>query len=393
VPHLVAIDLPGGDGFVAALRRIWDAGDAAFPIDRRLPPAARQALLDVVAPDRLIDEHGVRVLDGLEVDEGDALVVATSGTTGLPRGVVLTHDAVRASAVATSARLQVTRDDTWLACLPLSHVGGLSVVTRSVVTGSRLVVHDGFDPVAVAAAASQGATLVSLVPTTLQRVDPSLFRRIVLGGSRPPDRLPANVVTTYGMTETGSGVVYDGLPLDGVDIRIGSDDEIHIRCLMLLRCYRDGSTPLVDGWLPTGDLGNLDDHGVLTVYGRRDDMIITGGENVWPTVVESAIKGHPSVAEVAVAGVPDIEWGQRVVAWIVPAGAGVPPTLTSIRSLVGETLPIHMAPKELRLVDSLPVTSSGKVRRHDLPTSPTRVASHAEQSFGRLSDFGRSGPG
>jgi O-succinylbenzoic acid--CoA ligase len=348
----------------------------------------------VISPDRLVDEHGIRVLDGPEVEartieartieHGDALVVATSGTTGLPRGVVLTHDAVRASAAATSARLAVTGDDTWLACIPLSHVGGLSVVTRAIVTESRLIVHDGFDPVAVAAAARHGVTLVSLVPTTLQRIDPSLFRRIVLGGSRPPDELPANVVATYGMTETGSGVVYDGRPLDGVEIRIGPDDEIHIRCAMLLRCYRDGSTPLVDGWFPTGDLGVLDDSGELTVHGRRDDMIITGGENVWPAVVESAVRAHPSVAEVAVAGAPDVEWGQRVVAWIVPTDAEAPPTLTLIRSFLAETLPMYMAPKEIRLVDSLPLTSSGKVRRHDLPPSQTKVASHAEQSFGSL---------
>jgi o-succinylbenzoate---CoA ligase len=302
------------------------------------------------------------------VEHGDALVVATSGTTGTPRGVVLTHDAVRASAEATSARLEVTRDDTWLACLPLSHVGGLSVVTRAVVTSSTLLVHDGFDPEAVAAASSHGATLVSLVPTALQRIDPNLFRRIVLGGSRPPDRLPANVVATYGMTETGSGVVYNGRPLDGVEVRVDSDDQIHIRCPMLLRCYRDGSSPLVDGWFPTGDLGRLDDRGELTVHGRRSDMIITGGENVWPAVVESAVKAHPLVAEVAVAGAPDVEWGERVVAWIVPTGRADPPTLASIRSTVAESLPMYMAPKEIRLVDSLPITSSGKVRRHDLPT-------------------------
>jgi O-succinylbenzoic acid--CoA ligase len=163
-------------------------------------------------------------------------------------------------------------------------------------------------------------------------------------------------------------VVYDGRPLDGVEIRIGPDDEIHIRCAMLLRCYGDGSTPLVDGWFPTGDLGVLDDRGELTVYGRRSDMIITGGENVWPAVVESAVKTHSSVAEVAVAGAPDTEWGERVVAWIVPVDAGDPPTLTSIRSIVAESLPIYMAPKEIRLVDSLPITSSGKVRRHDLLT-------------------------
>ena len=368
MPHLVAIDLPGGDQFVDALQRIWDAGDAAFPLDRRLPAAARTTVLATIVPDRLIDGSGTHQLEGHGVEHGDAIVVATSGTTGSPRGVVLTHDAVRASAMATSARLGVDGDDTWLACLPLSHVGGLSVVTRAVVTGSRLVVHDGFDTDAVRTAASRGATLVSLVSTALQRIDAGLFRRIVLGGSRPPNALPANVVTTYGMTETGSGVVYDGLPLDGVEIRIDAHGEIHIRCPMLMRCYRDGVDPRVDGWFPTGDLGEVDRNGHLTVFGRRGDMIITGGENVWPAVVEAALAAHPDVAEVAVAGVPDPEWGQRVVAWIVPTDPGTPPTLASIRSMAADSLPMYMTPKELRVVENLPTTSSGKVRRHDLPT-------------------------
>jgi O-succinylbenzoic acid--CoA ligase len=368
VPHLVAIDLPGGDRFVAALRRIWDAGNAAFPIDRRLPPAARQTLLSTIAPDRLIDARGEHPLDGHGVDDGDALVVATSGTTGSPRGVVLTHDAVRASAVATSSRLGVTPADTWLACLPLSHVGGLSVVTRAVVTDARLVVHDGFDADAVSTAARTGATLVSLVPTALRRIDPSMFRQIVLGGSRPPTELPANVISTYGMTETGSGVVYGGRPLDGVEIRLDPLGEIHVRCPMLLRCYRDGSTPLRDGWFATGDLGEVDDDGRLSVQGRRDELIITGGENVWPAMVEAVLAAHPTIAEVAVAGVPDVEWGQRVVAWIVPANRSSQLTLASVRANTEQSLPKFMAPKEVRLVQSLPTTSSGKVRKHDLPT-------------------------
>jgi O-succinylbenzoic acid--CoA ligase len=365
VPHLVAIDLPGGDRFVEALREIWDAGDAAFPLDQRLPGAARRAVLTTIAPDRLINEQGLHPLDGHGAAEGDALVVATSGTTGSPRGVVLTHDAVAASARATSARLGVARDDTWLACLPLSHVGGLSVVTRAIVAATPLVVHDGFDADAVEGAARHGATLVSLVPTALRRVDATLFRRIVLGGARPPDDLPANVVTTYGMTETGSGVVYDGYPLDGVEIRVDSAGEIHVRCPMLMRCYRDGTIPLVDGWFATGDLGELID-GRLVVHGRRGDMIISGGENVWPATVEDVLRAHPRIAEVAVGGVADVEWGQRVVAWIVPTDASSPPTLASIRSLIAETLPMYMTPKEIRLVDGLPTTSSGKVRRQDL---------------------------
>jgi O-succinylbenzoic acid--CoA ligase len=190
----------------------------------------------------------------------------------------------------------------------------------------------------------------------------------VLGGSHPPDQLPENVVTTYGMTETGSGVVYDGYPLDGVEIRADETGEIHVRCPMLMRCYRDGSNPVIDGWFATGDLGALAGDGRLIVHGRRGDMIISGGENIWPATVEDVLRVHPRVAEVAVAGVADVEWGQRVVAWIVATDASSPPTLASIRSFAAETLPMYMVPKEIRLVDSVPTTSSGKVRRQDLPS-------------------------
>ena len=242
------------------------------------------------------------------------------------------------------------------------------MVTRAIVTATPVVVHDGFDVDAVEGAARLGASLVSLVPTALRRVDANLFRRIVLGGSRPPDDLPANVVTTYGMTETGSGVVYDGYPLDGVEIRVDAANEVHVRCPMLMRCYRDGTNPAVDGWFATGDLGELADDGRLAVHGRRGDMIISGGENVWPAAVEDVLRSHPSVAEVAVAGVADVEWGQRVVAWVVATDASSPPTLASIRSFAAQSLPMYMTPKEIRLVDNLPTTSSGKVRRQDLPT-------------------------
>jgi o-succinylbenzoate---CoA ligase len=347
VSRLVAIDLPGGPDFVDELRRIWDADDAAFPVDQRLPSDARAELC-----------AAMRVGD--EVEPGDALVVATSGSTGSPKGVVLTHDAVAASAHATSERLGVSAEDHWLACLPLSHVGGLSVVTRALHTGTKLTVLAGFDARAVEQA---GATLVSLVATVLSRIDPTRFRTIVLGGSRPPDDRPANCVTTYGMTESGSGVVYDGVPLDGVEIDIAPDGEIRLRAPMLLRTYRDGTSPLDgEGWFATGDLGVWLPDGRLHVVGRRGDLIITGGENVWPEAVEAALADHPGVAEVLVRGVDDAEWGQVVEAVVVPRGD--PPTLDSIRDHVKLHHPAFMAPKRLTLASSLPRTSIGKLRRH-----------------------------
>ncbi len=356
VNRLVAIDQPGGPGFVDELQRVWDSGDAAFPVDQRLPNAARRAVCEAM-----------RVGD--EVEPGDALVVATSGSTGRPKGVVLTHDAVAASAQATSERLGVRDDDHWLACLPLSHVGGLSVVTRALHTGTRLTVLPRFDAAEVE---QVSATLVSLVSTALTRVDPTRFRTILLGGSRPPDDRPANCVTTYGMTETGSGVVYDGVPLDGVQVDITQEGEIRLRAPMLLRCYRDGTSPVDDnGWFATGDIGAWRSDGRLHVLGRRGDLIISGGENVWPETVEAAIAGHPGVAEVLVRGVDDPEWGQVVEAVIVPTGDA--PTLESIRAHVKLLHPAFMAPKRLEVVEALPRTTLGKLRRHSGPAAGVDV--------------------
>ena len=338
--RLLPVEAVPGSGFVDALRRAWDGGDAVLPVDPRLPAPAARALVTAMEVDR-------------PVEDGDALVVATSGTTGEPKGVVLTQHAVQASAEATSARLGVDpATDRWLSCLPLAHVGGLSVVTRSLLTGTPLTFDEGDD-----------ATLVSLVATQLRRMEVGRFRTVVLGGSAAPEERPANCVVTYGMTETGSGVVYDGIPLDGVDVR-AVDGELQVRGPMLLRAYRDGTDPKgADGWLPTGDAGAVVD-GVVHVDGRIGDVIVTGGEKVWPAAVERVLRRLPSVDDVAVAGRPDPEWGRRVVAWVVPTGTA--PDLDDLREAVKAELPPWCAPKELVLVDDLPRTALGKVRRVDL---------------------------
>jgi len=363
--EVVALLVPGGPEFVDHLQRCWDAGDVVAPVNPRLPKKALDAALAAVDPTVILDAHGRHSRSGRPGDPGDALIVNTSGTSGRPRAVVLSHDAVAASATSTSSALGVRPDDRWLACLPFTHVGGLGVVTRALLTGTQLDVHDGFDATAVQDAARRGATLVSLVATAARRIDPSLFRKILLGGSAIPADRPPNSVATYGMTETGGGVVYDGVPLEGVEIR-AIDGELQIRGAMLMRGYRDGTGAIdSDGWYHTGDAGRVVD-GVVSVDGRIDEVIVTGGEKVWPHPVEELLRRDPLVSEVAVVGRPDVEWGQTVTAIVVASDPSNPPHLDHLRSRVKADLPAWCAPRRIELVDSLPRTPLGKVRRSSL---------------------------
>lgn len=355
-----------------------------MPVDHRLPAPAMASLHEALRP-TLVTAAGsgeATALPGRLVEEGDALVVATSGTTGTPKGVVLTHESVTASARATSTAIGADAGrDTWLCCLPLAHAGGLGVVTRALATGTPLRVLAGFNAGIVAEEASaltRGGrrVLVSLVATSLRRVDPGLFKVVLLGGDAPPvweapawpGGRPAPVVVTYGMTETGGGCVYDGAPLAGVEAQVDGSGQIRLRGPVLGRAYRraDGDTALAgaQGWYDTGDGGRWDPRsGRLVVDGRLDDVIVTGGEMVWPAQVEAVLGDCPGVARVAVVGRPDPEWGQRVVAVVVASDPTSPPSLDSLRAVVRDRLAPWAAPKEVEVVESLPTTALGKLRR------------------------------
>jgi O-succinylbenzoic acid--CoA ligase len=243
-----------------------------------------------------------------------------------------------------------------------------------------------------------GFPFVSVVPTQLVRaldagVELRDYRALLVGGggmdAAQRSRLAAAMarcVVTYGLTQSCGGVVYDGTPLPGVSVRIGEGGEIQLGGPTLLRGYRDGSaaglTP--DGWLPTGDAGRLDGDGRLQVHGRLDDLIVTGGENVWPGDVEAALRSHWAVADCAVVGRPDPTWGQRVVAVVVPRDPAVPPTLRALRDHVGALLGRHQAPRELVLVESLPRTALGKPQRAGL-------ALHLQDPPGEADDPGDGG--
>jgi len=223
--------------------------------------------------------------------------------------------------------------------------------------------------------------VLHVVPTALGRLDPAVagrFRQIVLGGQAPPPNLPANVVTTYGLTETSSGVVYNRLPLTGVSVRI-EDGEIAVRGPMLLRCYRDATDPKdAGGWFRTGDAGSIGADGLLSVHGRIAELVITGGENVWPSAVEAIVRKHRAVLDVAVGGVADAEWGERVCAYVVVGGGGpgggqpggdeveVGVLLAELRELVSGELAAFAAPREVVVVPHIPRTALGKVRREAL---------------------------
>ena len=298
--------------------------------------------------------------------DAPAVVVRTSGTTAEPKEVVLSYGNWLWSALGSAVALGHPRTERWLCALPLTHVGGLSILIRSVIAGTTVLLHERWDTQAILLGLDD-ATIVSLVPTTLGRLldaglrEPPALRCALLGGAPIPPALLERaaeacvpVAPTYGLTEACSQVTTNGVALFCTRVELADDGEILV----------SGPTVAGGGVLRTGDLGRWDAEGRLEVVGRKADTIITGGENVAPAEVEAVLEQHPAVAEAAVHGRPDAEWGEAVVATVVlndAAGAD------ELRAYVARRLEPFKVPKAIVVRDEpLPRTGSGKLLRRKL---------------------------
>lgn len=326
-------------------------------------------------------------------------VVFTSGTTARPRGAVLSAGNFWWNAVTSGLGLGVVPGDVWLNVMPLAHVGGLSILMRAVIDGAAVLLAPAFDPEAVNRAIDQdGVTLMSVVPEMLRRMldargakrYPPGLRAVLVGGGPAPEDLRTQarerglaVAPTYGLTETTSQAATlfpdqvaahpgsSGLALFATRITIGSprgsapgvEGEILVRGPTVISGYLDpGGKGLEEGWLYTGDIGYLDEQGHLHVLDRRTDLLVSGGENVYPAEVEAVLASHPAVAEAAVVGAADARWGQVPVALVVARpGHNLDPgaLIASCR----EQLAPFKVPARIVAVAQLPRTPGGKLQR------------------------------
>jgi o-succinylbenzoate---CoA ligase len=354
----------------------WTAA-VVLPVPARSAPGCvtvRARVLAALRPDQPADER-------------TALVIATSGSTGWPKGVELSAAALRASAAATHERLGGA--GRWLLALPVQHIAGVQVLVRSLLAGHEPAVLDlrgsfdtrGFAELASTMSGSRRYT--ALVPTQLVRLLDAGgagldalrgFDAVLVGGAACPPVLAERakacgvaVVTTYGMTETAGGCVYDGRPLDGVRVRIGPDGRVELAGPTLALGYRldprATAAAFAGGWFRTDDQGRLSADGVLDVMGRLDEVIITGGHKVVPALVERALAAAPGVAQVCVVGLPDAEWGQQVAAAVVPSDSAAPPDAATLRSAARELAGPAAVPKLIHSLDALPRGGSGKIDR------------------------------
>lgn len=369
---LAAVAIAPGPAWPDLIREIWDAGAAVLPIDHRLPPAAVQRLLAIARPAAIFDGSWWPQFEARPVGVDAAVTVATGGTSGEPKLAVLTHDNVAAAVRSSATRLGAGPADPWLACLPFGHIGGLLVVLRAVILGAPVTIHPTFDIDAVGASR---AAYISLVPAMLWRlldagVDLTRFDALLIGGQATPAPLRerasgagVRIVETYGQTESCGGVVYDGVPLDGTAMRQDSDGLVELSGPTIMRGYlgRDDQPFTGDGWLRTGDAGVIEG-GRLIRAERAGDIIVSGGEKIFPTQVEDVLIRHPKIHDAAVAARLDPEFGAKAVAFIVCPDAIL--SLDEVRDFVAEHLPRYAAPREVIVVPEVPRTPGGKIRRH-----------------------------
>lgn len=353
----------------------------ALLIHPRLTPAERAALIEMAGQISSVPHADA------------ALILHTSGTTGRPRAAVLTRSALLASAAASASNLGWLDRDCWLLCLPIARVGGLSIVTRCLAARRPLALAARFDADLLPAwIGAWRSTLVSLVPTMLSQVldahpewpAPAHLRAILLGGSAATERLLLRasdrhlpIVVAYGLTETASQVVATpyagrfapasrgvGTPLPGIDVRV-RDGRIEVRGPMLMAGYWGESALEPGAWFDTGDLGEIDQQGCLWIHARRTDLIITGGENVYPAEVERVLESIPGIAAAGVFGVPTDPWGHTVAAALVAEAS--PPCDRVLIDSLATRLADYKRPRQVCFVPRLPLTAAGKLDRAALP--------------------------
>ena len=344
-------------------------GPAVLPLDAGLPPSRLRQLIGAFRPEVVVEPDGEATArsDGEKTAPDTAVIIGTSGSTGEPKGVELSAAALLHSARASLARVGARSGERWLCCLPVTHVAGLQVLVRSLAVDTEPSVAPVAEPGALA-----GCAHVSVVPTQLARLLDlpggadalAALSSVLVGGAAADPALLARAraagvraVTTYGMSETCGGCVYDGVPLDGVSVRSGADGLLRIRGPVLMNRYH--GQPDLAGEFVTSDLGYVE-AGRVVVRGRADDVINTGGHKVVPGEVAAVLAACPGVREVVVVGRPDAEWGERVTAVVVPADPADPPSLELLRTHVRRRLPRYASPSELVLTESIPVLPSGK---------------------------------
>jgi O-succinylbenzoic acid--CoA ligase len=359
---------------VIDLLAYWRAGVTPAPLNSRLS----------------LSEHKAASIALTGIEASAQVVLWTSGTSGQPRGVAISIEALRANARASAERLGLSRGDTWLASLSPAHVGGLALITRSLLLGSRLLVLGSFNAERVNEHLSE-ITHVSLVPTQLSRIldarndepPPETLRCVLVGGAQTPKGLLDRAISagwpialTYGLTELTSQVATAppdltqekpgtvGAPLSGVEVRLDQGGEIHARGDTIASGYvGDCSESFTDGegWHRTGDLGSFDSDGHLWVTGRRTDRIVTGGVTVDAAEVEEVLRSHPTVADACVVGIPDEEWGERVGAWVEPDGEGA--TSAVLDTYLRELLSSPKIPRSYHFGTPVPRNANGKLDR------------------------------